>query len=434
MSWPRRPDRVRRAAWRLNPALTNSHVGLPRSFIESSAKNLASGALGHARVRVDAFRYRVSRSFGAVCGDSRGVKELCEDTAFLDGGGEMAAVIREYDWSSNPLGPIADWPVALKTAVGMMVNSHFPKCIVWGADLVTIHNDAFRPILGHKPPALGRRFSAVWEEVWDEISPMVKQAYAGQATFIEDFPLTINRYDHPEEVWFTFCYSPIRDERGRVVGLMDTVIETTGKMLAERNARLLNAELAHRMKNTMAMIAAIASQTFRSAETLKEAQSILSERIATLGEAHSILTRSSWSSAPIRSVVEGALAPHHSGAGRIRIEGPPLQLVADQAMTLALAVNELATNAVKYGALSAETGKVLIRWKIGRPHSEDPFHLEWIESGGPPVEKPRRVGFGSRLVERVMAQKFQGEVALDYRPEGLRYALVSTMANLAPRE
>lgn len=346
----------------------------------------------------------------------------------------MAVAIRHHDWSACSLGPIRNWPVALKTAVGMMVNSHFPKCIVWGPDLITIHNDAFQPILGNKPVALGQPFSTVWEEVWDEISPMVRKAYAGEATFIEDFPLTINRFDHPEEVWFTFCYSPIRDEHGRVLGMIDTVIETTGKMLAERNARLLNAELAHRMKNTMAMIAAIASQTFRSAETLAEAQATLSERIATLGEAHSILTRSSWSSAPIRSVIEGALAPHRSGIGTIHIQGPPLQLAADQAMTLALAINELATNAVKYGALSVETGEVAIRWETGRPLSEEPFRLEWAESGGPPVVKPRRQGFGSRLVERVMAQKFQGEVALDYHPDGLRYALVSTMANIAPRE
>lgn len=356
------------------------------------------------------------------------------ETAFLDGGGDMAAAIRSYDWAATPLGAIDGWPPALKTAVGMMVNSRFPKCIVWGADLITIHNDAFRPILGDKPPAIGRSFRDVWEEVWDEISPMIDKALAGEATFIEDFPLTINRFGYPEEVWFTFCYSPIRDEAGRILGMMDTVMETTGKMLAERNSRLLNAELAHRMKNTLAMIAAIASQTFRSAETLQEAQSVLSERIATLGEAHSILTQSSWSSAPIRAVVEGALAPHRGGLGSIRIAGPPLQLPADLAMTLALAINELATNAVKYGALSTEAGEVSIDWSTGRPQSEDAFRFEWRERGGPAVVKPRRQGFGSRLVERVMAQKFHGEVDLDYRPEGLRYLLVTKMVHVAPRE
>ena len=356
------------------------------------------------------------------------------ETGFLDGGGDMAAAIRLYEWEATPLGPVGSWPVALKTAVGMMVNSRFPKCIVWGAEHITIHNDAFRPILGDKPPALGRPFSEVWSEVWDELEPMVTKALAGEATFIEDFPLTINRYAHPEEAWFTFCYSPIRDEAGRILGMIDTVMETTGKMQAERNGRLLNAELAHRMKNTMAMIAAIAGQTFRSAETLEEAQSVLSERIATLGEAHSILTQSSWSSAPIQAVVEGALAPHRSGLGTISLAGPPLRLAADLAMTLALAVNELATNAVKYGALSVEAGEVSISWSTGRPQSEDAFRFEWTERGGPPVIKPKRQGFGSRLVERVMAQKFHGEVELDYRPEGLHYLLTTTMAQVAPRE
>ncbi|MCO5091956.1 sensor histidine kinase [Bosea sp. (in: a-proteobacteria)] len=356
------------------------------------------------------------------------------ETAFLEGGGAMAAAIRAYDWSATSLGPIAGWPAALKIAVGMMVNSRFPKCIVWGADLITIHNDAFRPILGEKPCALGRSFRDVWPEVWGDIGPLIDKAFAGEAIFIEDFALIIDRHGYAEEAWFTFCYSPIRDESGRVLGVIDTVMETTGKMQAERNGRLLNAELAHRMKNTLAMIAAIASQTFRSAETLEEAQSTLSERIATLGEAHSILTRSSWNSAPIGVVVEGALAPHRMGGGRIRIDGPPLQLPADQAMTMALAINELATNAVKYGALSVEGGEVAIRWSIGRPGSGDAFRFEWTERGGPPVAKPRRQGFGSRLVERVMAQKFQGEVVLDYRPEGLRYLLTTTMAHVAPRE
>jgi len=359
---------------------------------------------------------------------------VSNETAFLDGGGEMAVAIRGHEWEATPLGPIGAWPIALKAAVGMMVNSRFPKCIVAGPELTTLYNDAFRPILGDKPPALGRPFSEVWSEVWDEIAPIVAKALAGEATFIEDFPLTINRYGDAEEAWFTFCYSPIRDEQGRVLGMIDTVMETTGKMQAERNSRLLNAELAHRMKNTMAMIAAIASQTFRSAETLQQAQAILSERIATLGEAHSILTQSSWSSAPIRAIVDGALAPHRSGPGTIRVTGPPLQLPADQAMTLALAVNELATNAVKYGALSVEAGEVAIGWTTGRPNSEDVFRFEWAESGGPPVVEPDRQGFGSRLVERVMAQKFHGEVELDYRPEGLRYVLATTMAHVAPRE
>lgn len=351
---------------------------------------------------------------------------------FLTGGGFMADAIRAYDWSATPLGPIADWSAALKVSVGMMVCSHFPKCIFWGPDLISIYNDGYRPMLGDKPEALGRPFREVWPEVWEQLRPVAEKALAGEASFFEDMPLVVERFGYPEETWFTFCYSPIRDESGRVGGIIDTVIETTGKIEAQRNSRLLNAELAHRMKNTLAMISAVASQTFRSAATLEEAQAILGERIATLGHAHSILTQSSWSSAPIGDVVSGALAPHRSGLGSIHVEGPPLHLAADHAMTLALAVNELATNAVKYGALSVEGGRVDVRWRAGRPGSEDRFSFEWIEQGGPPVNPPSRVGFGSRLVQRVMAQKFHGDVSLDYHVDGVRYSLSTAMSNFVP--
>src|SRR5690606_32773955 len=118
--------------------------------------------------------------------------------------------------SMNDLGPLEGWPSALKIALGMALNSKFPKCILWGPQLITLHNDAFRPILGAKPPALGQPFSEVWSEAWHEIGPIAERAYAGEATFIENFPLEIERHGYPEQCYFTFCYSPIRDENGIV--------------------------------------------------------------------------------------------------------------------------------------------------------------------------------------------------------------------------
>ena len=187
-----------------------------------------------------------------------------------------------------------------------VLNSKFPKCLVWGSSLTMIYNDAFKPILGNKSEALGRPFSEVWSEAWDAIGPIAERAFSGEATYIEDFPLAINRHGHLEQAFFTFCYSPIRDEEGRVCGIMDTVIETTEKVLAVRNAQLINAELSHRMKNTLAMISAVANQTFRHADTLDSARERFNDRIAALGEAHSILIQQEWTTAPIRAVVEGA--------------------------------------------------------------------------------------------------------------------------------
>jgi two-component sensor histidine kinase len=349
---------------------------------------------------------------------------------FLESGGEMASAVRAYDWASTSLGPIESWGASLRTAVGIMLSSAFPKCIVWGPELVTIYNDAFRPLLGDKPEALGRPFSEVWAEAWDTIGPIADRAFAGEATFIEDFPLVVDRHGYPEQAWFTFCYSPIRDAEGKVAGMMDTIIETTGKVRAEQNSRLINAELAHRIKNLLAMVSAIASQTFHSASSMEEAKATLGKRLSALGEAHSVLAKESWGGASVSAVIERVLSPFRSVGGRITIEGPPLDLAARQALSLALAIHELATNASKYGALSDDCGRVTISWKIGRPGSDEEFRLVWEEQGGPIVAEPKHRGFGSRLIEKALAGEFHGKVGVHYAPQGLRCELSTTMVNI----
>ena len=134
--------------------------------------------------------------------------------------------------------------------------------------------------------------------------------------------------------------------------------------------------------------------------------------------------------APIREVIDGALTPHRTGSGQITADGPPLDLSARQSLALALAIHELATNAVKYGALSTKTGHIDVSWQIGAPGSTELFRLSWIERGGPEVKKPERRGFGSTLVERALAQDFRGTVALDFNPLGVRCELTSEMRNL----
>ncbi len=158
-------------------------------------------------------------------------------------GSAMATRIRAHDWAGSTLGPMEHWPATLRTALDIMLRSHFPKCLFWGPELVALYNDAFVPLLGDKPDALGRPLRETWAEVWDELSPIVARAMAGEATFVEDLPLTVDRYGRPEEAWFTFCYSPVPDEHGQVVGMLDTVMETTGKVLAERELRHERARL-----------------------------------------------------------------------------------------------------------------------------------------------------------------------------------------------
>ncbi|NQD79453.1 response regulator [Pseudomonas sp. CrR14] len=153
----------------------------------------------------------------------------------------------EFPWHETPLGARDTWPTTLAVAVEMIMASKFPQCLVWGDELITIHNEAFKPLLGEKPNAQGRPFSDVWSESWEAIAPIAARAFAGEATFIEDFQLQVVRRGYPELAYFTFCYSPVRDEHGRVLGILDTVVETTEKVVIE--SQLLHEQQRQRTLN-----------------------------------------------------------------------------------------------------------------------------------------------------------------------------------------
>ncbi|EKT4448778.1 response regulator [Pseudomonas putida] len=160
---------------------------------------------------------------------------------WLDGGGLMAERIRNHNWAATPLGPLEHWPDALKTTMALCLASRFPQAVLWGPDLITLHNDAFIPILGRKPSALGIPFRDVWHEAWADISKMADCALSGEAVYIEDFPLTIDRNGGPEQAYFTFCYSPIRGLDGEVLGMLDTVTETTAGVVTNLRLNFLDS-------------------------------------------------------------------------------------------------------------------------------------------------------------------------------------------------
>lgn len=338
--------------------------------------------------------------------------------------------VRCFDWADNPLGPIGGWSHSLRTMVGAILESAFPQCLLWGPQHISIHNDAFLPILGNKAPAIGRPFHEVWSEAWHRIEPLVTRAYAGEPIFVEDYPLVIERGGRPEQCYFTFCYSPIRDDDGRVAGMLDTVIETTPKVQAQQQEKLINAELAHRIQNTLAIVNSICDQTFRTANSLDEARITFARRIKALGQAHMVLTQSSWISAPMAAIIEGALIPHSMAPGEICSQGPSVNLSARQALSLSMAIHELATNSLKYGALSAAGGEVSVRWALEPLDGDKCLRLCWLESGGPRVCPPERRGFGSQLIEHVLAEDFGGKVSICYAPEGLRFELATKLSNL----
>ena len=173
-------------------------------------------------------------------------------------------------------------------------------------------------------------------------------------------------------------------------------------------------ELNHRVKNTLATVQSIAIQTLRGADNLKSARNALDSRIISLAHAHDLLTDRSWSGADISDVVMRAASPF--APDQFHLSGPSVEISPHHALALSLALHELATNAAKYGALTAVEGRIHLAWRV----EDGMLHLSWCESGGPAETPPTRRGFGSRLLEEGLVQDLGGETKLDYAPEGVR--------------
>jgi PAS domain S-box-containing protein len=608
--------------------------------------------------------------------------------AFLAGGGKLGELIAAFDWSTTPLGPIANWSPTLKTSVALALRSPVPIVMLWGEDGTMIYNDAYAVFAGGRhPQLLGSKVREGWPEVADFNDNIMRVVMAGKTLSYREQELTLYRHGVAEKLWTDLDYSPILDEDGRPVAVIAIVIETTDRVMAQRsiagewqrmaqmfeqapgfmamlsgpahrfeltnraylqlighravvgktirealpdiegqgfyelldkvyttgepfigssvkvllqrtpgaeseerfvdliyqpvrdaegqvtgifvegsdvtervaaervrreseaqfrlfaeampnhvwtsrpdgmldwfNTRvyeysgaapgeldgqqwamivhpddiaaagaiwaerlasgepyetefrlrrhdgtyhwhiaravpirdadgsiarwigtntdideqkqaqsrqeLLTHELEHRIKNILAMVAAISSQTLKNTD-LDTARDSFNERLRALAGAHDILTKTRWTEASLAEVVQSAMAP--CDAQKIVISGPFVAISPKMALSLALAVNELATNSLKYGALSVEQGRVHIEWSISAANADQPPDLNWtwMERNGPPVSPPTRRGFGTFLIQRVLAADFDGAVRIEYSPEGVECSLVAPMTSRA---
>jgi PAS domain S-box-containing protein len=293
------------------------------------------------------------------------------------------------------------------------------KDAIWDVDLATDEldwNEALQTAYGYEPEST--RVTADW---WlDHIHPEDRaRVDAGARAAIAG-----TGQDWTEEYRFRRAdgsyaevrdrATVIRDETGRAVRMIGAMLDLTDWKKAEAHQRLLINELNHRVKNTLAIVQSIASQTFRGAAA-DGARQTFEGRLAALSAAHNVLTDRSWAPVSMCKIVEDAVAPHSGCAGRFAIAGPDVDLPPKAAVSLALTVHELSTNAVKYGALSVPGGRVEIGWTAdgGR------LRFVWRESGGPEVAEPSRRGFGTRMIERGLAAELDGTAAIEFRREGV---------------
>lgn len=291
--------------------------------------------------------------------------------------------------------------------------------VLTGPDHVfQMHNAAYAQLIGHRditgkpirdalPEVVGQGYYEFLDSVYATGEPHEGRASLVQLQRAPGAPL--------EGVYLNFVYQPIRDASGSVAGIFVQGHDVTDTVRSAERQKLMIDELNHRVKNTLATVQSIAMQTARSHADPRTFAEGFQARLLALSHTHDLLTRSHWEGAELADILQHETEAH--GSTRVSVTGPRVALPPAAALSLGMIFHELATNAAKYGALSAPDGRVLVDWSIAdqtRPRLE----LLWREVGGPAVDTPERRGFGSRLIERNVRHDLAGTIELDYARDG----------------
>jgi PAS domain S-box-containing protein len=294
-------------------------------------------------------------------------------------------------------------------------------------------NAAYRELVGGRE-TLGKRVrEALPEVVQQGFVTLLDRVFASGEPYVgrrEEVFLERDGQGTPGTRYLNFIYQPIFAEGREVSGIIIQGYDVTEEVEYEERQELLINELNHRVKNTLAIVQGLASQSFRSVPNAAGAQAIFDARLKALAAAHNLLTDAHWRSAMLADVVRGS-AEATAGAliGRFAIDGPQVALSPQTAVSLAMIVHELCTNALKYGALSNEEGRVDVHWLVddGDGDGGQRLRVTWREHGGPPVVPPTRRGFGTRLIDRGMSSRPCGRVAMRFEPGGLECVIETSL-------
>lgn len=288
--------------------------------------------------------------------------------------------------------------------------------IIWSDDLYEIH--------GYRPGEVRPSYEAWSARVHPEDALNAKQKV--REAHISGRPFRyVYRSLAPDET-ITWCDARAHvefDGNGKPARMLGIVMDITEHKTAEERQRLMVSELHHRVKNTLATVQAVANLSARSAVDVATFCNSFTNRIVSLSKTHTLLTSANWQAISLSKLLMGELSTFDSRGHRVKLEGPPIELPSDLAMSLGLAFHELTTNAVKYGALSMPSGHVHIMWDVAKSDSARALRIQWQETGGPRIEAPKRDGFGSVLLRRLFAAQTKARVEMEFPPEGFRFAL-----------
>lgn len=269
-----------------------------------------------------------------------------------------------------------------------------------------------------------------WSDLWkgegnEKARHAVEAARRGESSRFEGHAATLKGTSKTWDVQVM----PIAGPDGNPSHLLSISKDITEVREALAKQQILSGELQHRIKNSLAMVAAIASQTLRG-DDIRDRRDNFLGRLRALAGAHDLLTTQDWVGAPISTVIDAALAPYRANGHQVNIHGEPVQVNARQALALTLIAQELATNSVKYGALGQDAGRVEVSWTIVPAEGGALFRWIWQEKDGPPVVTPQVSGFGSRLLPRLVEADFRGTCQIDYATTGIVFCIEAPAAEL----
>ena len=282
---------------------------------------------------------------------------------------------------------------------------------------IIAHNDAamifFGALLNPEQARLVDLFPA---DERSKLQDLLARAASGE--IISNFEVAVE-FGGKRTGYAELSLAPVRDEAGVVVSVSMTARDISDRKRAEDHQRLLINELNHRVKNTLAIVQSLAQQSFKGNAAPADEMASFAARLGALAAAHNLLTLETWQPVSLAQVIRTSLAACGVANERSHIEGPEVTLRPQTAVSVALAMHELCTNAIKYGSLSNESGQVAVQWRTYESAAAARLRLEWAERGGPLVVPPSRKGFGSRMIERGLAAELDASVKLEYAPQGV---------------
>lgn len=334
-------------------------------------------------------------------------------------GGELAALVRRHDWSGSPLGPIDHWPSTLEMLVETVLRAGMPMALAWGPSGVLLYNDAWRPLLGDRHPAtLGEPADGVLEAIWPGIGGLLQQVRAhGEA--ITERGLSLD--GHPpgtlRKTWFDLVLNPLPAADGTISGVLLVATDCSARMRLE--------ESRFRTGNTLAVIRSIATRSADTCQTADDYVAHLVGRIDAIVRVQRVAAIDTGAGIDLAALAADEMLTCAAREGeQVTIDGPTVRLRLQAAETMAMALHELATNAIKFGALATAEGHIWITWQRRRGNGVDRLAFEWREETGRLLEPSTAWrGFGTEVLEKTLPYQLDATVERVDEPSGLRWRI-----------